>query len=77
MIKRYLYFASSLRQFGLSGKSLCEEKTDDSGAEGALAKVLEVLKQIHEKFYDKVLCLSSYLICVKLGCIDWQLIYIL
>ena len=58
-MERYLFFASSCRQFGFNCKSLSELKSDESDTDGALATVLEVLKQIHKIFFD--VCPSLFL----------------
>ncbi|KAK2984132.1 hypothetical protein RJ640_006285 [Escallonia rubra] len=55
LMERYHFFASSCRQFGFNCKSLSELKSDESEADGALATVLEVLKQIHRMFFDQKL----------------------
>ncbi|KAK3041809.1 hypothetical protein RJ639_000325 [Escallonia herrerae] len=55
LMERYNFFASSCRQFGFNCKSLSELKSDESEADGALATVLEVLKQIHGMFFDQKL----------------------
>ncbi|KAK4604743.1 hypothetical protein RGQ29_012993 [Quercus rubra] len=54
LMERYLFFASSCRQFGFNCKSLSELKSDESDTDGALATVLEVLKQIHKIFFDEL-----------------------
>ncbi|KAL4654354.1 hypothetical protein ACB092_01G372300 [Castanea dentata] len=54
LMERYLFFASSCRQFGFNCKSLSELKSDESDTDGALATVLEVLKQIHKMFFDEL-----------------------
>ncbi|QHO30619.1 RNA polymerase II C-terminal domain phosphatase-like [Arachis hypogaea] len=51
LMERYHFFGSSCRQFGFNCKSLAELKSDEDEAEGALAKILKVLKQIHYKFF--------------------------
>ncbi|XP_072081835.1 RNA polymerase II C-terminal domain phosphatase-like 4 isoform X1 [Arachis hypogaea] len=51
LMERYHFFGSSCRQFGFNCKSLAELKSDEDEAEGALAKILQVLKQIHYKFF--------------------------
>lgn len=53
-MERYHFFASSCRQFGFNCKSLSELKSDETETEGALASVLNVLKQIHSMFFDSV-----------------------
>ncbi|XP_071739372.1 uncharacterized protein [Rutidosis leptorrhynchoides] len=52
LIERYLFFASSCKQFGYKCKSLSELKSDESKVDGSLATVLQVLKKIHKKFFD-------------------------
>lgn len=59
-MERYHFFASSCRQFGFSCQSLSQLKSDESEADGALATVLEVLKRIHNMFFDPV-CPVSFL----------------
>ncbi|KAL4359283.1 hypothetical protein AHAS_Ahas08G0061900 [Arachis hypogaea] len=51
LMERYHFFGSSCRQFGFNCKSLAELKSDEDEAEGALSKILKVLKQIHYKFF--------------------------
>ncbi|KAM7484224.1 hypothetical protein LguiA_000233 [Lonicera macranthoides] len=55
LMERYHFFASSCRQFGFSCQSLSQLKSDESEADGALATVLEVLKRIHNMFFDPAL----------------------
>ncbi|KAF1887457.1 hypothetical protein Lal_00040511 [Lupinus albus] len=52
VMERYHFFASSCWQFGFNCKSLAELKNDENETEGALAKILEVLKQVHRTFFD-------------------------
>lgn len=59
-MERYHFFASSCRQFGFNCKSLAETKSDENEIDGALAKILEVLKQIHSTFFDVSPLLSSH-----------------
>ncbi|XP_057415505.1 RNA polymerase II C-terminal domain phosphatase-like 4 isoform X2 [Lotus japonicus] len=54
MIKRYHYFASDLKHFGFSCKSLAEMKVDEQETTGVLARMLNVLKQVHFTFFDKL-----------------------
>ncbi|CAL0320138.1 unnamed protein product [Lupinus luteus] len=54
LMERYNFFASSCRQFGFNCKSLAELKSDESEPDGALAKILEVLKQVHSRFFDEL-----------------------
>ncbi|KAI3883968.1 hypothetical protein MKX03_028604 [Papaver bracteatum] len=49
---RYHYFSASLRSFGLNNKSLSELMRDESESDGALATILQVLKRIHQLFFD-------------------------
>ncbi|KAL2318691.1 hypothetical protein Fmac_032567 [Flemingia macrophylla] len=53
LMERYHFFASSCRQFGFSCKSLAELKSDENETDGALAKILQVLKQVHCIYFDK------------------------
>ncbi|XP_029129573.1 RNA polymerase II C-terminal domain phosphatase-like 4 isoform X1 [Cajanus cajan] len=53
LMERYHFFASSCRQFGFNCKSLAELKSDEDESDGALAKILKVLKQVHCIFFDK------------------------
>ncbi|KAK7281508.1 hypothetical protein RIF29_09566 [Crotalaria pallida] len=53
LMERYHFFASSCRQFGFNCKSLAESKSDESEADGALAKILKVLKRVHHTFFDE------------------------
>ncbi|KAL1333107.1 hypothetical protein AAHE18_11G076600 [Arachis hypogaea] len=54
LMERYHFFGSSCRQFGFNCKSLAELKSDEDEAEGALTKILKVLKQVHYKFFDEL-----------------------
>ncbi|CAJ2649570.1 unnamed protein product [Trifolium pratense] len=54
LMERYHFFASSCRQFGFNCKSLAETKSDENETDGALAKILEVLKQVHCTFFEKL-----------------------
>ena len=63
LMERYHFFASSCRQFGFNCKSLAELKSDENEAEGALAKVLEVLKRVHCTFFD--VCHFHYVNLIK------------
>ncbi|XP_027939609.1 RNA polymerase II C-terminal domain phosphatase-like 4 isoform X1 [Vigna unguiculata] len=53
LMERYHFFASSCRQFGFNCKSLAELRNDEDETDGALAKILKVLKQVHCTFFDK------------------------
>ncbi|XP_027921903.1 RNA polymerase II C-terminal domain phosphatase-like 4 isoform X3 [Vigna unguiculata] len=53
LMERYHFFASSCRQFGFNCKSLAELGNDEDETDGALAKILKVLKQVHCSFFDK------------------------
>ncbi|RCV08734.1 hypothetical protein SETIT_1G350800v2 [Setaria italica] len=55
LMDRYLYFASSCRQFGYSVSSLAELRRDEREHDGSLAVMLEVLKRVHRGFFDSVL----------------------
>lgn len=57
LMERYHFFGSSCRQFGFNCKSLAELKSDEDETDGALAKILKVLKQVHCMFFD--VCHSS------------------
>ncbi|KAI3893907.1 hypothetical protein MKX03_024005 [Papaver bracteatum] len=52
LMDRYHYFSSSGRSFNLNNRSLSELKRDESEPDGALATILEVLKRIHQLFFD-------------------------
>ncbi|KAI3744320.1 hypothetical protein L1987_57399 [Smallanthus sonchifolius] len=52
LMERYHFFASSCKQFRYKCKSLSELKSDESEADRALATVLQVLKRIHNLFFD-------------------------
>ncbi|MED6200090.1 hypothetical protein PIB30_081914 [Stylosanthes scabra] len=54
LMERYHFFGSSCLQFGFSCKSLAELKTDEDEVQGALSKILKVLKQVHYKFFDEL-----------------------
>ncbi|CAN6252956.1 unnamed protein product [Urochloa humidicola] len=55
-VDRYIYFASSCRQFGYGGvSSLAERRRDERDHDGALAVMLGVLKRVHQGFFDSVL----------------------
>ncbi|PON92284.1 FCP1-like phosphatase [Trema orientale] len=53
LMERYHFFRSSCHQFGFNCKSFSELKSDESEAEGALATLLQVLKQVHSMFFDE------------------------
>ncbi|XP_044464896.1 RNA polymerase II C-terminal domain phosphatase-like 4 isoform X3 [Mangifera indica] len=53
LMERYHFFASSCHQFGYNCKSLSELKSDESEPDGALASVLQVLKRVHNMFFDE------------------------
>ncbi|KAJ0986749.1 hypothetical protein J5N97_005105 [Dioscorea zingiberensis] len=55
VMERYHYFASSCHQFGFNLKSLSQSKKDESDTDGALANILNVLKRVHQMFFDTVL----------------------
>ncbi|KAL8227635.1 hypothetical protein R6Q57_015219 [Mikania cordata] len=55
LMERYNFFASSCKQFRYKCKSLSELKSDESETDGALANVLQVLKRIHNLFFDSEL----------------------
>ncbi|RLN08871.1 RNA polymerase II C-terminal domain phosphatase-like 4 [Panicum miliaceum] len=55
LMNRYLYFASSCRQFGYDVNSLAELRRDEREHDGSLAAMLEVLKRVHQGFFDSVL----------------------
>ncbi|KAI3949654.1 hypothetical protein MKW92_006633 [Papaver armeniacum] len=52
LMDRYHYFSESLRSFGLNNKTLSELMRDESESDGALATILQVLKRIHQLFFD-------------------------
>jgi RNA polymerase II C-terminal domain phosphatase-like 3/4 len=52
LMERYHFFALSCRQFGLKCKSLAESKSDEDETDGALARILNVLKRVHCTFFD-------------------------
>ncbi|PVH67122.1 hypothetical protein PAHAL_1G431500 [Panicum hallii] len=54
-MNRYLHFASSCRQFGYDMNSLTELRRDEREHHGSLAVMLEVLKRVHQGFFDSVL----------------------
>ncbi|CAH9136136.1 unnamed protein product [Cuscuta epithymum] len=53
LVERYLFFASSRKQFRYSGESLSQRKVDESEEEGALITILKILKQIHSIFFGQ------------------------
>ncbi len=61
LMERYHFFASSCRQFGFNCKSLAETKSDENETDGALAKMLEMLKEVHCTFFDVSHLLSSHI----------------
>lgn len=63
LMERYHFFRSSCRQFGFNCKSLSELKHDEDEEKGALATVLNVLKQIHNVFFD--VCIVFYTFVYK------------
>jgi hypothetical protein len=62
LMERYHFFASSCRQFGFNCKSLAETKSDENETDGALAKILEMLKEVHCTFFDVSHLLSSHIL---------------
>ncbi|KAF7806521.1 RNA polymerase II C-terminal domain phosphatase-like 4 isoform X2 [Senna tora] len=54
LMERYHFFASSCRQFGFNCQSLAESKSDECETDGALANVLNVLKQVHHTFFNEL-----------------------
>lgn len=52
LMERYHFFNSSCQDFGLQCKSLAALNIDENETDGALAKILEVLRQINYKFFD-------------------------
>ncbi|PNX93033.1 RNA polymerase II C-terminal domain phosphatase 4-like protein, partial [Trifolium pratense] len=54
LMERYLFFKSSCQEFGYKFKSLTELQSDEDETNGALSKILRVLKQIHSAFFDKL-----------------------
>ncbi|PVH67114.1 hypothetical protein PAHAL_1G430700 [Panicum hallii] len=55
LMDRYHYFASTCRKFGYNMNSMAELSRDEREHDGSLAVVLEVLKRVHEGFFDSVL----------------------
>ncbi|XP_057415507.1 uncharacterized protein LOC130710307 isoform X2 [Lotus japonicus] len=51
LIERYHFFARSRRQFGLNFESLAELKTDENETDGALKRILVLLKLVHYIFF--------------------------
>jgi RNA polymerase II C-terminal domain phosphatase-like 3/4 len=60
LVDRYLYFASSCRQFGYSVSSLAELRRDEREHDGSLAVMLEVLKRVHGGFFDSALGVGGH-----------------
>ncbi|XP_045802741.1 RNA polymerase II C-terminal domain phosphatase-like 4 [Trifolium pratense] len=54
LMERYLFFKSSCQEFGYKFKSLTELQSDEDETNGALSKILKVLKQIHSAFFDEL-----------------------
>ncbi|XP_013464179.2 RNA polymerase II C-terminal domain phosphatase-like 4 [Medicago truncatula] len=54
LMERYHFFNSSCQDFGLQCKSLAALNIDENETDGALAKILEVLRQINYKFFDEL-----------------------
>lgn len=52
-MNRYIFFNSSCENFGYKCKSLAALRIDESEADGALAKILKVLKHIHCTFFKE------------------------
>ena len=52
LMERYHFFASSCRLFGSNARSLSEMKKDECESDGALSIILNVLKRVHQMFYD-------------------------
>jgi RNA polymerase II C-terminal domain phosphatase-like 3/4 len=55
LMDRYIYFASSCRNFGYAVRSLAELRRDERECDGTLAVVLNVLKRVHQGFFESVL----------------------
>lgn len=53
VIKRYHFFRTSCRAFGIDSESLAEMKIDEPENEGALKTVLKVLNKIHSVFFEE------------------------
>jgi RNA polymerase II C-terminal domain phosphatase-like 3/4 len=53
LMDRYIYFASSCRNFGYTANSLAEMRRDEREYDGTLAVVLNVLKRVHQGFFDE------------------------
>ncbi|WOK92424.1 RNA polymerase II C-terminal domain phosphatase-like 4 [Canna indica] len=54
-LERYHFFASSCRQFGSNAKSLSVSMKDERETDGTLATILNVLKRVHQMFFDPAL----------------------
>uniref|UniRef100_A0A1D1YIC0 RNA polymerase II C-terminal domain phosphatase-like n=1 Tax=Anthurium amnicola TaxID=1678845 RepID=A0A1D1YIC0_9ARAE len=54
LMERYHFFSSNCRQFSFIEKSLSELKQDERESDGALATILNVLKRVHQMFFDEV-----------------------
>ncbi|GAU37072.1 hypothetical protein TSUD_274330 [Trifolium subterraneum] len=54
LMERYLFFKSSCQDFGYKFKSLTALQRDEDETNGALSKILRVLKQIHSAFFDNL-----------------------
>ncbi|KAL6635281.1 hypothetical protein ACP70R_027952 [Stipagrostis hirtigluma subsp. patula] len=55
LMDRYVYFASTCRNFGYSMSSLAELGRDEREHDGSLAVALDVLRSVHGGFFDSVL----------------------
>ncbi|CAK8534643.1 unnamed protein product [Lathyrus sativus] len=53
LMHRYIFFNSSCENFGYKYKSLAALRIDESEADGALAKLLKVLRRIHCAFFEE------------------------
>ena len=51
VVKRYTYFPSSRRQFGLDGPALLDADCDESVASGILSSSLAFIERIHHSFF--------------------------
>ncbi|KAK4257542.1 hypothetical protein QN277_007116 [Acacia crassicarpa] len=54
LMERYHFFSSSCRQFGFNCQSPAESKSDECESDGALSRILNVLKQAHHIFFNEL-----------------------
>ncbi|KAF8689829.1 hypothetical protein HU200_041460 [Digitaria exilis] len=54
LMDRYHYFASTCRNYGYDISSMAEQNCDEREHDGSLAVALQVLRRVHQRFFDSV-----------------------